>query len=220
MQEKNTQNVIYFLNRLKSILKISTDVELSYELNVKTNVISNWKKRNTLDYELLFTYCVNNNIDLNLIFTDSESIKKTEFNIPVAKKTDNFKDGIPLITTNAMAGYFKGDAQVLEYECERFVVPVFKDAEFLISVRGSSMNSKYNSGDIVACKKLKLDTFFQWNKVYVIDTDQGALIKRIEQGSTEDTLLIVSDNPKYKTFELSKKNIYGIAIVIGVIRLE
>lgn len=127
---------------------------------------------------------------------------------------------IPLIPISALAGVFNGEMSVLEYECERFVIPTFKGADFLISVKGSSMVPKYSSGDIVACKKLPIDTFFQWNKVYVLDTDQGPLIKRVHQGSTDETLLIVSENEKYKPFELSRKHIYNIALVLGVIRLE
>jgi phage repressor protein C with HTH and peptisase S24 domain len=129
-------------------------------------------------------------------------------------------NGIPLIPTSAMAGFFSGSSQILEFECERFVVPVFKDAEFLIQVKGSSMVPKYNSGDIVACKRMPIDTFFQWNKVYVLDTEQGALIKRIQKGETAETLSIVSDNHNYPPFELHRSKIYNIALVIGVIRLE
>ena len=129
-------------------------------------------------------------------------------------------EGIPLIPVSAMAGFGSGDTQVLESECERFVIPVFKEAEFLISVQGSSMYPKYSSGDIVACRKLPLDTFFQWHKVYVLDTEQGALIKRIEEGESPDTLTIVSDNQSYKPFQLHKSKIYSIAIVLGVVRQE
>ncbi|MCL2435929.1 MAG: hypothetical protein FWD09_07325 [Lentimicrobiaceae bacterium] len=128
--------------------------------------------------------------------------------------------GIPLIPVSAMAGFGSGDMQILEYECERFVIPVFKEAEFLISIKGSSMYPEYSSGDIVACRKLPLDTFFQWHKVYVLDTEQGALIKRIEEGETPDTLTIVSDNQEYKSFQLHKSKIYSIAIVLGVVRQE
>ncbi|MGL4908157.1 MAG: S24 family peptidase, partial [Bacteroidales bacterium] len=110
--------------------------------------------------------------------------------------------------------------QVLEYECEKFIVPTFKGAEFLIPIKGSSMQPKYNSGDIVACKKLPIDTFFQWNKVYVLDTEQGALIKRIDKGCDDEHLLIVSDNPKYSSFQLHRSKIRSLAVVIGVIRLE
>ena len=134
---------------------------------------------------------------------------------------ENSHEGIPLIPLSAMAGAFTGETSVMEYECERFVVPTFKGAEFLISVKGSSMYPKYNSGDIVACKRLPMDDiFFQWNKVYVLDTDQGPLIKRVKPGSDKDHVLIVSDNERYEPFELPLNRIYHVALVIGVIRLE
>lgn len=142
-------------------------------------------------------------------------------NLPVAHPSDSPTEGIPLIPISAMAGAFTGEQTVLEYECERFVVPTFKGAEFLISVKGSSMYPKYNSGDIVACKRLPMDDlFFQWNKVYVLDTDQGPLIKRVKPGSDKEHVLIVSDNEHYEPFELPINRIYHVALVIGVIRLE
>lgn len=129
--------------------------------------------------------------------------------------------GIPLIPINAMAGIAKGENTILEYECERYVVPVFREAEFLIPVKGSSMLPKYNSGDIVACKWVPLtDIFFQWNKVYVLDTNQGALIKRVHKGSDDQHITLVSDNKSYEPFEVALSAINAIAIVIGVIRLE
>lgn len=152
----------------------------------------------------------------NMLRTESE-----KENIPVAHPSDSPTEGIPLIPISAMAGAFTGEQTVLEYECERFVVPTFKGAEFLISVKGSSMYPKYNSGDIVACKRLPMDDiFFQWNKVYVLDTDQGPLIKRVKPGSDKEHVLIVSDNERYEPFELPLNRIYHVALVIGVIRLE
>ena len=152
----------------------------------------------------------------NMLRTESK-----EENIPVAHPSDSPMEGIPLIPISAMSGAFTGEQTVLEYECERFVVPTFKGAEFLISVKGSSMYPKYNSGDIVACKRLPMgDIFFQWNKVYVLDTDQGPLIKRVKPGSDKEHVLIVSDNERYEPFELPLNRIYHVALVIGVIRLE
>lgn len=139
----------------------------------------------------------------------------------IAQSTNIPNKGIPLIPIEAMAGALTCEQTVLEYECERYVVPVFKGADFLIPVKGSSMYPKYSSGDIVACQRVAMsDLFFQWNKVYVIDTTQGALIKRIKPGSDENHVLIVSDNEKYDPFELPISAIHAVALVIGVIRLE
>lgn len=149
-------------------------------------------------------------------------VGESEINKEIAYRvTDGSNNGIPLIPIDAMAGALTGEQTVLEYECERYVVPVFKGADFLIPVKGSSMYPKYSSGDIVACQRVPMsDLFFQWNKVYVIDTNQGALIKRIKPGSTPHNILIVSDNEKYDPFELPITAINAVALVIGVIRLE
>lgn len=166
-------------------------------------------------------------IPSNLVKTDPQ---KGENYIPptaptgertIATPTNNPKEGIPLIPIEAMAGALTSEMTVLEYECERYVVPVFKGADFLIPVKGSSMYPKYSSGDIVACQRVPMsDLFFQWNKVYVIDTNQGALIKRIKPGSDKEHVLLVSDNEKYDPFELPFSAIHAVALVLGVIRLE
>ena len=140
---------------------------------------------------------------------------------PVGHRASSPDQGIPLIPVEAMAGALTSEQSILEYDCERYVVPVFKDADFLIQVKGSSMYPNYASGDIVACRRVALsDLFFQWGKVYVLDTNQGALIKRIKPGSKAGHILIVSDNPDYDPFELRTDTIHGIALVIGMIRLE
>lgn len=133
------------------------------------------------------------------------------------------KQGIPLIPLDAMAGFAIGSEQVMAYSTDRYIVPEFDElkVDFLIRVKGSSMYPKYNSGDIVACKKLVLsDIFFQWNKVYVLDTEQGALIKRIRKGSDAEHITLVSDNEKYEPFELEIGQLHAVALVVGVIRLE
>lgn len=151
----------------------------------------------------------------------SNDIKTESNNIPIAVPTHNANEGIPLIPIEAMAGALTGEQSILEYECERYVIPMFKGADFLIPVKGSSMYPKYSSGDIVACQRVPMsDLFFQWNKVYVIDTNQGALIKRIKPGSDKEHISIVSDNPNYDPFELHMSAIHSVALVIGVLRLE
>jgi len=67
MQEKNTQYANYFLTRLKSALNITSDVDLSKILGVRTSTISTWKARNSLDYDLIFANC--KGVDLNWLIT-------------------------------------------------------------------------------------------------------------------------------------------------------
>lgn len=199
---------------------------LEKEIGLSNGYLGVQRKRNADMGEGVFLKIIDNCRDINSswLLTGEGNMLRSESekeNIPVAHPSDSPMEGIPLIPISAMAGAFTGEQTVLEYECERFVVPTFKGAEFLISVKGSSMYPKYNSGDIVACKRLPMgDIFFQWNKVYVLDTDQGPLIKRVKPGSDKEHVLIVSDNERYEPFELPLERIYHVALVIGVIRLE
>lgn len=200
-------------------------------LGVSPQTISAWGARNTFDSELIYTKCRGLSAEW-LLTGKGDMLENNQASVqgdganppqdhPAAIATTNPEEGIPLIPINAMAGVLTGEQSILEYECERYVVPIFKGADFLIPVKGSSMYPKYSSGDIVACKRVPMtDLFFQWNKVYVIDTNQGALIKRIRRGSDSDHVLIVSDNTNYEPFELHLSSIYAVALVIGVIRLE
>lgn len=195
-------------------------------LGVKAQTINTWISRDTYDTELIFTCCEGVNAEW-LITGNGEMLKTNKdkqnanIELPIGTKTRNPNEGIPLIPIHAMAGAFTGEAQVLECDCERYVVPAFKGADFLIPVKGVSMHPRFSSGDIVACKRLNMNNiFFQWNKVYVLDTDQGALIKRLKPGSDKDHVLVVSDNESFDPFELDVHNIYNVALVIGVIRLE
>ena len=145
--------------------------------------------------------------------------KKDDF--PKATPSNQPNNGIPLIPLSAMAGALTDETSILEYECERYTVPAFKGADFLIPIKGNSMYPTYISGDIVACQKIPLKSlFFQWNKPYVLDTKQGALIKRIKPGSDKDHVLIVSDNKEYDPFELPCSEINAVALVLGLIRME
>ena len=130
--------------------------------------------------------------------------------------------GIPLIPTDAVAGFLSGEGGQFElWECERYVVPVFQKADFLIRVNGDSMQPRYFSGDLLACRKMPLnDIWFDYGSVYVIDTRQGALVKVIKKGDDINHLTMVSLNPEYEPYQLHKSELNGVAKVIGLIRAE
>lgn len=187
-------------------------------IGVAPSTISSWLSRDTMDYDLLFAKC--KTLSPEWLLTGRGSMIK-DTTTHIAHQTTNSHDGIPLIPFSAMAGVLTGENSVLEYECERYIVPAFSGADFLIPVKGNSMNPTYISGDIVACQRVPMTSlFFQWNKPYVLDTAQGALIKRIKPGHDKQHILIVSDNEQYDPFELPCSEIYAVALVIGIIRLE
>lgn len=127
--------------------------------------------------------------------------------------------GIPLIPAKAMAGFFTGEVIIDESECERINIPGVK-ADFAIPVSGDSMTPLYQSGDMVICQFVNLsDMFFQWGKVYVINTSQGVLIKKVRPGEFKNTIKLVSENNNYDPINLPLSDIYQIALVKGLVRL-
>lgn len=132
---------------------------------------------------------------------------------------------LPLIPLDAVAGLPTDDNDgVLFDNCERYTIPEFsaKGAQYLIRVSGTSMLPKYNNGDILACRKIDEITFFQWGKVYVMDTRQGALVKKLfPDKSNPDNVLCVSENKsEFPPFSLPKEEIRSLSIVVGVIGVE
>lgn len=138
-------------------------------------------------------------------------------------KVPNKNLGIPLIPTSAMAGVLGGDSITInEWDIEDYyVIPAFKKSDFCIRVDGDSMQPKYLRGDILACTRVPLSNlWFQWGKIYIIDTRQGVLVKHVEKGTDDEHIKLVSDNPDYKPFEIPTSELFGLAIVNGVIRVE
>lgn len=150
-------------------------------------------------------------------FKDTKISDKQEINI---RKTSK---GIPLIPLEAVAGFPAADSEgVYLGDCEHYSIPEFeaKGANFLIRVSGDSMMPLYNNGDIIACRKIRDILFFQWGSIYVLDTSQGTLVKRIEEcEKDDDCILCVSENPRFKPFQLPKSDIRSLSIIIGLVRL-
>lgn len=138
-------------------------------------------------------------------------------------KSSNKRRGIPLIPIDAVAGFPSADNDgVYMEDCEHYSIPEFeaKGANFLIRVSGDSMHPLYENGDIIACRKISDILFFQWGGIYVLDTSQGALVKRVEEAEDDqESILCISENPRFKPFHLPKSDIRSLSTIIGLVRL-
>ncbi|ROH98375.1 helix-turn-helix transcriptional regulator [Chryseobacterium sp. G0240] len=212
------------LNLIKLHYKFKTDSDFAKFLDISPQMLANWKTRNTIDYDLIYTKCVD--IDANWLLTGKGDMIRPEYNSIIAResKSLNSENNIPLVNVNAIGGFgnnaFSIDSKDVK---EYYVIPKFKNkrVDFMIEVEGDSMYDKYSPGDIVACTIIKESSFLQWYKVHVIATrEQGIIIKRLEPGETSDYLTMISDNQRYRPFTVPKSEITGIALVVGMIRLE
>ena len=143
---------------------------------------------------------------------------------PVLKRDvslDLTKGLIPLYRAEAAAGFgvpgfFVGDNDIEGY----YKIKEFFHASFMLHVRGNSMVPLYNPGDVIAVRIITEPQFIQWNKPHLLSTkSQGLIIKRLKP-KDDDSLLAVSENPEYDPFSVPKEDIDGIALVLGVVRVD
>lgn len=201
-------------------------------LGVSAQTISAWIARNTFDAELIYAKC--RYVDSSWLLTgEGAMLQGTENNnAPTPKHTVEIahqvphgsSEGIPLIPLDAVAGFpaESGGGVRLE-DCERYVIPEFenKGANFLIRVSGDSMVPLYYSGDLLACRKITDIRFFQWGTVYVLETSQGVLVKRVQESVDHaDSILCVSENSSvHHPFLLPRDDIRSLSIIVGLVRL-
>ena len=222
-----------FAKNIKHLRKSKklTQGDLSDFIGAKTTSLSNWEVGSALpELEKLiaisnyFGISVENMLLVPFEEWDTTNNHASSHNYANDPERKYFRSGIPLIPAEAMAGLPNGDVQVNDYEIkDRYVIPDFKNAgvDFLIRASGSSMYPKYSNGDVLACKRITELNFIQWGKVYILDTNQGPIIKRMFKSPTPENIECRSDNKEhYPPFEIRKADIRSVAIVIGVIRLE
>ncbi len=201
-------------------------------LGVSAQTISAWIARNTFDAELIYAKC--RYVDSSWLLTgEGAMLQETENNnAPTSKHTVEIahqvphgsSEGIPLIPLDAVAGFpaESGGGVRLE-DCERYVIPEFenKGANFLIRVSGDSMVPLYYSGDLLACRKITDIRFFQWGTIYVLETSQGVIVKRVQESLDHaDSILCVSENSSvHHPFLLPRDDIRSLSTIVGLVRL-
>ncbi len=201
-------------------------------LGVSAQTISAWIARNTFDAELIYAKC--RYVDSSWLLTgEGAMLQETENNnAPTSKHTVEIahqvphgsSEGIPLIPLDAVAGFpAESSGGVRLEDCERYVIPEFenKGANFLIRVSGDSMVPLYYSGDLLACRKITDIRFFQWGTIYVLETSQGVIVKRVQESLDHaDSILCVSENSSvHHPFLLPRDDIRSLSTIVGLVRL-
>lgn len=130
------------------------------------------------------------------------------------------QDMVLVIPTGAMGGSLTDFAEsVSAFDCERIVTPI-KGVDYAIQVTGDSMSPDYPSGSMILIKKINEKAFVEWGKVYVLDTINGAVIKKVRKTDQEGVIECVSTNPAYQPFTMETKYINGWYRVLMLLSLK
>ena len=81
---------LLILNRIKEYKNFSSDRELADFLGITTQNLSNWKSRNTIDYDLIFTKCVD--INFSWLLTGKGQMILEETTPPLDKRLQEIQE--------------------------------------------------------------------------------------------------------------------------------
>lgn len=121
---------------------------------------------------------------------------------------------IPLLPVFAQGGSLNDFVvSVKENDCEKIISPI-KGADYAITVSGDSMSPEYPSGSQILIKRINERAFIDWGRVYVLDTCNGTVIKKLFPSEDPDKVICKSINPEYPLFEVSFADIFGVYRVL------
>lgn len=150
-----------------------------------------------------------------LLYGEGEMLKASSSSQPqpstkVERVTDDEAYKVPLVPISALGGSLNDfNTAVCRADCETVISPI-KDIDMAIKISGDSMEPEYPSGSQVLIKKVNERAFLEWGRVYVLNTCNGIVIKRLMPTADPNTVLCESINPKYPPFEVNLENVNGV----------
>ena len=218
--ERLTQAIDYLkkTGKAKTLDDIANVIQRS-----KTNISSaaNGNHRYLTDKFLShFNMCYDNIFSLKWLITgegdmlSSTSSAQPQPSVKNERVVDDEAYKVPLVPISALAGSLNDfSLSVKRDDCETVISPI-KDIDMAIKISGDSMEPEYPSDSQVFIKKVNERAFLEWGRVYVLNTCNGIVIKRLMPTNDPNTVLCESINPKYPPFEVNLENGNGVYRVI------
>ena len=129
-------------------------------------------------------------------------------------KTEPEQEGqhtVPLVPFAVRGGASLNDITegVTDAQCERITSPI-RGAEIAMEVVGDSMAPGFPAGARVLLRRVPADTFIAWGEVYVVETVNGPVLKRIMPTDVDTTWELRSDNPAYPPFKVRTEHVRSV----------
>ncbi len=220
------------LSRVKEALNLTTDMQLAQFFEVNKTTVSNWRKRNTIDWNLLFSKCKHISKDwlldgigskdgkLNPEYSNNiiQNINAEEAQPPLL----NHSDSIPIIDIEAAAGigsFNNEHIDVLGY----LTLPengLQRGARYYaIKTRGQSMSPTIFDKDYLIIRHLERSEYADLRDEYVyvvVDSEGKSYVKRIKDRLQKGFIVCMSDNidkVNYPNFTLEESEIANLFYV-------
>lgn len=227
--------MIYFKDNLLFLRKKKrlTQGQLGDKLGVGRTTITNYEAGlSEPSYEILNQIATILDVSLSeLLNEDIQDQEDNPRNIGVLAKSKGSRRGpddesnptkVPLLPQSAQAGFSSFDISISRSSIEfYFDVPFLKEkADFAIMIEGDSMQPYYSSGSYILCKNVSGIADIRWERAYLISVNHAPMVKRIYPSTNIETILLRSDNPRFRDIEVLRSDISGIAKILATINFE
>ncbi len=216
-------NKALMLNEIQKHLNFEKDSEFADHLGITKQTLSNWKKRNTFDAELIYTKCLLINPSW-LLSGEGNVLKSTHEEINTLRERSIIsyitkskeEKGVPFWDLPVSAGHsltdIKGKVKPAGYVVG---LPGADIAENIFPVTGMSMEPEVSSSAIIGVRKIDNWETLNTERIYLIITRDDRMIKRI-QHDEDNSEILWCVSPNYPKFKVYKSEIIEIQRVCFV----
>lgn len=209
------------LDRIKEYYKLKGNAELARFLGVAPNTITNWYGRKTFDIDVIYTKCVD--IDMNWLLTGEgnmlSSDSEKEEKLPSVNQT---YEGAPYFNVDFIGGF-----DVIVNDQTRnpdFYInypPYNLEGVIWCNLTGHSMEPEISNGDIIALREVTTPIqYLPAGEIYGIVTEEYRTVKRVRLSQKEGFVRLIPSN-KSEEFceqEIPISMILKVYAVLGSIR--
>jgi phage repressor protein C with HTH and peptisase S24 domain len=219
------------INALSKHYANGNDAEFARKIGITPQTLSNWKARNKIDYEAIYTNCVGLNPEW--LFTGEGPITKESSQLLSTEavwvqKGDQKRNvqRIPLYEVNATAGIVdlldrnKRPHIPIDY----ITIPNLPKCDGALPVTGDSMYPLLKSGDIVLYKEVNDHSNIIWGEMYLIALsykgDDFFFAKFIQRSLQDGFIRLVSQNQHHQDREFPISAVTALALIKASIRIN
>ena len=219
------------IERLKEALKINSDSALAERLKVTKGTLSNWKARNSLDFEKVFSVCDLISVDWLLtgegeMLKPTKEIEITPIHRPRSREKKEDEQIVYLYDFAATAGLkalFDNNKQNI---IDTIKIPNLPKCDGAIHAVGDSMYPLLKSGDIILYKEIPIDVQnLVYGEMYLLSYEMAGedyitvkYVCKSERG--EPFLTLASENPLHSPCDIDFNSISALALVKASIRIN
>ena len=167
--------------------------------------------------------------DARPVASPATTVNKTDYNfdyeLPSTEEFDyinNDNNGkVPIVSELNFAISDPEDPSKIKAD-DYYYVKEFRNADFMLRISGDYMAPKYRSGDLIACRHDRYNTFYQWGRIYALLTcSLGLIVGRVYEHRQNTIFITVKpENPAYPEWEIPIDEVAKAALVVGSISLD